>query len=40
MDQEIELSPKEPYFDQNLKTYVLFTYEKTPMGEVRFTKGN
>lgn len=40
IDQEIALSPKEPYIDQNLESYVLYVYEKTPMGEVRFTKGN
>lgn len=38
VDQEVELSPKEPYIDQNLESFVLFVYEKTPMGEVRFTK--
>lgn len=40
IDQEILLSPKEPYIHQNLEPYVLYTFEKTPMGEVRFTKGN
>lgn len=40
IDQEIELSPKEPYIDQSLVDYVLYRYEKTPMGEVSFTKGN
>ena len=40
IDQEIELSPKEPYIDQNLESYVLYTYEKAPMGEVRFKQGN
>lgn len=40
IDQEIELSPKEPYFPTELEGSVLATYEKTPMGEVRFTKGN
>lgn len=40
IDQEIELSPKEPYLSPDLEGFVLATYEKTPMGEVRFTKGN
>lgn len=40
IDQKIELSPKEPYIDQKLESYVLYTYEKTPMGEVRFKQGN
>lgn len=38
IDQKVELSPREPYIDQNLESFVLFVYEKTPMGEVRFTK--
>lgn len=37
-DQEVELSPKEPYYSPELEKYLLATYEKTPMGEVRFTK--
>lgn len=40
INQEIKLSPKEPYIDQNLESSVLYVYEKTPMGEVRITKGN
>ncbi len=40
INQKIELSPKEPYIDQSLESYVLYTYEKTPMGEVRFKQGN
>ena len=39
-DQKIELSPKEPYINQNLESYVLYTFEKTPMGEVRFKQAN
>lgn len=39
IDHVIELSPKEPYIDKNLESSVLYVYEKTPMGEVRFTKG-
>lgn len=37
--QKIELSPKEPYIDQSLESFVLYTYQKAPMGEVGFTKG-
>ncbi len=38
MNQPIELSPKEPYFDSGLNRYLVASYEKTPMGEVRFKK--
>ncbi len=37
VDQEIRLSPTPPYFDESLDEFVLAEYEKTPMGEVRFT---
>lgn len=36
LDQEISLSPKEPYFNPVLKPHLSASYEKTPMGEVRF----
>lgn len=36
IDQEINLSPKEPYFLESLKPALTASYEKTPMGEVRF----
>ncbi|MDF2159222.1 hypothetical protein [Algoriphagus sp. CAU 1675] len=35
----IDLNPKEPFFDAELNASLLGSYEKTPMGEVRFTKG-
>lgn len=36
----LELSPKAPYFNEDLKPYLLASYEKTPMAEVRFKKEN
>ena len=36
IDQEVILSPKEPHFMQSMRPYLLASYEKTPMGEVRF----
>ncbi|MBB6324628.1 hypothetical protein FHS59_000243 [Algoriphagus iocasae] len=39
IDQEINLSPTEPYFTSGLKPYVLATYEKGPMGDVKFIEG-
>jgi hypothetical protein len=40
VDQKIILSPKEPYFPERLKSYLIASYEKTPMGEVRFKSEN
>lgn len=39
IDQNIELSPTEPYFSNGMKSYVLATYQKSPMGEVSFIDG-
>jgi len=36
IDQEIILSPKEPHFMSALQPYLIASYEKTAMGEVRF----
>ena len=40
IDQDIPLSPKEPYYSEVLKSYLVASYEKTPMGEVRFKLEN
>jgi hypothetical protein len=40
IDQKVELSPKEPYYMESMKPYLIASYEKTPMGEVRFKLGN
>jgi hypothetical protein len=40
IDQDIILSPKEPYYPEGLKPYLIASYEKTPMGEVRFKLEN
>jgi hypothetical protein len=40
IDEEIKLSPKEPHFMQALRPYLIASYEKTPMGEVRFKSEN
>ncbi len=39
VNQEISLSPKDPYFIQSLQTSVIATYQKSPMGDVSFTDG-
>jgi hypothetical protein len=39
IDQEISLSPTEPYFTSGLKPYVIATYEKGPMGDVKLIDG-
>ncbi|WP_192348322.1 hypothetical protein [Algoriphagus sp. Y33] len=39
MDQEISLSPTDPYFAKARQPYVIATYRKSPMGEVSFTDG-
>lgn len=40
IDEEIKLSPKEPHFLESLRPYLIGSYEKTPMGEVRFKSEN
>lgn len=40
VEPELELSPKEPHFAQVLRPYLIASYEKTPMGEVRFKSEN
>ena len=35
--QEVNLSPKEPYFPEELEPLLLARFEKTPMGESRFS---
>lgn len=40
IDQDVPLSPKEPYYPEVLKSYLVASYEKTPMGEVRFKLEN
>ena len=40
VDQEVPLSPKEPHFSEGLKSNLVASYEKTPMGEVRFKSEN
>jgi len=39
IDQEISLSPTEPYFGQELQRHVIATYQKSPMGDVSFIEG-
>lgn len=39
IDQEIELSPTDPYFSKAMQPYVIATYQKSPMGDVSFTDG-
>jgi hypothetical protein len=39
IDQEIELSPTDPYFEIGLQPYVIATYQKSPMGDLSFTDG-
>ncbi|WP_425635797.1 hypothetical protein ACPUEN_10265 [Algoriphagus yeomjeoni] len=39
IDQEIKLSPTDPYFTQGMQPYVIATYQKSPMGDVSFTEG-
>jgi len=39
VNQEISLSPTDPYFIQSLQTSVIATYQKSPMGDVSFTDG-
>ncbi|MFC5625129.1 hypothetical protein [Algoriphagus winogradskyi] len=39
IDQEIKLSPTEPYFMEAMQPYVIATYQKSPMGDVSFTNG-
>jgi len=40
IDEDISLSLKEPHFAEGLKSHVIASYEKTPMGEVRFKSEN
>lgn len=40
LDQQVNLSPKEPYFPEELQRHLLASFEKTPMGEGRFTPMN
>jgi hypothetical protein len=40
IDEEIKLSPKEPHFMEVLRPYLIASYEKTPMSEVRFKSEN
>lgn len=39
MDQEINLSPSDPYFAEGMRRYVIATYQKSPMGDVSFIDG-
>lgn len=39
IDQQISLSPTDPYFTSELKPYVIATYEKGPMGDVKLIDG-
>lgn len=39
IDQQISLSPTDPYFSSGLKPYVIATYEKGPMGDVKLIDG-
>ncbi|GAA0880703.1 hypothetical protein GCM10009119_36730 [Algoriphagus jejuensis] len=37
IDEKVSLSPQEPFFPEELQPYLLAKFEKTPMGEGRFT---
>ncbi|MCE7054357.1 hypothetical protein LZF95_06700 [Algoriphagus sp. AGSA1] len=37
--QEVKLSPTDPYFPEDMRPYVIATYQKSPMGDVSFTDG-
>lgn len=37
---KLTLNPKEPFFDQKYRAFLLAEYEKTPMGESRFSFTN
>tara|TARA_R110002020_G_scaffold364290_3_gene576659 strand:+ start:1447 stop:1854 length:408 start_codon:yes stop_codon:yes gene_type:complete len=39
IDQDIELSPTDPYFSIGMQPFVIATYQKSPMGDVSFTDG-
>lgn len=39
VNQAIELSPTDPYFSEELRSKVIATYLKSPMGEVSFVDG-
>ena len=39
IDQEIKLSPNDPYFSKGMQPYVIATYQKSPMGDVSFIDG-
>ncbi|MEB2781098.1 hypothetical protein U3A58_11900 [Algoriphagus sp. C2-6-M1] len=39
IDQQINLSPTDPYFMEDMQSYVIATYQKSPMGDVSFTNG-
>jgi hypothetical protein len=40
LKEKVELSPQEPFFPAELQPYLLARYEKTPMGEGRFSNVN
>jgi hypothetical protein len=40
LKQKVELNPKEPFFDEKYREFLLGEFEKTPMGESRFSFSN
>lgn len=40
LTEKITLNPTEPFFDQKYRAFLLAEYEKTPMGESRFSFTN
>ncbi len=40
LNEQVALSPTEPHFPADLERYLLAKFEKTPMGEGRFTLVN
>jgi hypothetical protein len=40
LKENVTISPKEPYFPQEFQPYLLAQFERTPMGEVRFSSSN
>ena len=37
LNEEIQLSPQEPHFPERFQPYLIARFEKTPMGEGRFS---
>lgn len=40
LTEKVTISPTEPYFSPKFQPYLLAQFERTPMGEVRFSSSN